>query len=69
MSENIRQAVMDKIKAYQRIMLFRHIRMDGDCVGASKGLKEMLRATFPEKEVLLVDGQHSDYLAFMLITF
>ncbi len=65
MSENIRQAVMDKIKAYQRIMLFRHIRMDGDCVGASKGLKEMLRATFPEKEVLLVDGQHSDYLAFM----
>ncbi len=65
MSENIRQAVMDKIKAYQRIMLFRHIRMDGDCVGASKGLKEMLRATFPEKEVLLVDEQHSDFLAFL----
>ncbi|MBQ6256840.1 MAG: bifunctional oligoribonuclease/PAP phosphatase NrnA, partial [Clostridia bacterium] len=39
--------------------------MDGDCMGASKGLKEMIKATFPDKEVLLVDGQHSDYLAFL----
>ena len=65
MNEQIKQAIFEKIKAYPRIMLFRHIRMDGDCVGASKGLKEMIRATFPDKEVLLVDAQHSDFLAFL----
>lgn len=65
MNEAIKRAILEKIRAYQRIMLFRHIRMDGDCMGASKGLKEMIKATFPDKEVLLVDGQHSDYLAFL----
>ena len=65
MNDKIKQAILDKIREYKRIMLFRHIRMDGDCAGASKGLKEMLKATFPDKEVLLVDGQHSDYLAFL----
>ena len=65
MNEDIKRAIWEKIKAYPRIMLFRHIRMDGDCVGASKGLKEMIRATFPDKEVLLVDEQHSDFLAFL----
>ena len=65
MNEAIKGDILTKIREYKRIMLFRHIRMDGDCVGASKGLKEMLKATFPEKEVLLVDGQRSDYLAFM----
>ena len=65
MNEEIKRAIFEKIKAYHRIMLFRHIRMDGDCVGASKGLKELIRATFPDKEVLLVDAQHSDFLAFL----
>lgn len=65
MNESIKRAILEKIRAYKRIMLFRHIRMDGDCMGASKGLKEMIKATFPDKEVLLVDGQHSDYLAFL----
>ena len=57
--------IMEKIRAYDRIMLFRHIRMDGDCVGATKGLQAILRLTFPQKTVLLIDGQRSDYLAFL----
>ena len=65
MNEEIKRTIFEKIKAYHRIMLFRHIRMDGDCVGASKGLKKLIRATFPDKEVLLVDAQHSDFLAFL----
>ncbi len=65
MNETIKRAIIDKIEQYERIMLFRHIRMDGDCAGASKGLKAMLAATFPEKEILLVDDQRSDYLAFL----
>ena len=57
--------IIDKIKSYQRIMLFRHIRIDGDCTGATKGFQEMLRLTWPEKEIYLIDDEHSDYLAFM----
>ena len=65
MNEKIKRAILNKIKDYHRIMLFRHIRMDGDCVGATKGMKALLQATFPEKEILLVDDQHSDFLAFL----
>lgn len=65
MNESIKKSILEKIKEYRRIMLFRHGRMDGDCTGASKGMKEMLKATFPEKEVLLVDSQKSDFLAFL----
>ncbi|MBO6093289.1 MAG: bifunctional oligoribonuclease/PAP phosphatase NrnA, partial [Oscillospiraceae bacterium] len=64
MNEQVMKAIFEKIKSYQRIMLFRHIRMDGDCVGASKGMKELIQATYPEKEVLLIDEQTSDFLSF-----
>ncbi len=60
-----KQAIFEKIRQYNRIMLFRHIRIDGDCVGATKGLQEALRASFPEKEVYLIDDEKSDYLAFL----
>lgn len=56
--------ILDSIRRYDRIFIFRHLRMDGDCVGASKGLKGIIQATWPEKEVYLTDGQTSDYLAF-----
>ena len=65
MNEEIKRAILDKIKQSRRIMLFRHIRMDGDCVGSTKGLKALLQATFPDKDILLVDGQHSDFLSFL----
>lgn len=60
-----KELILQKIKAYSRIMLFRHVRIDGDCVGATKGLKEIIKATWPEKEVYLIDDEHSDYLAFL----
>ena len=46
-------------------MLFRHIRNDGDCVGATKGLKRILQLTYPEKEIYLIDHEHSEFLAFL----
>lgn len=65
MNYEIMKAILDKIKEYDRIMLFRHIRIDGDCVGATKGLKTIIKATWPEKEVLLIDEETSDVLAFL----
>lgn len=62
---NVKQLIFSKIKEYNRIMLFRHIRLDGDCVGSTTGLKALIQATWPEKQVLLIDDQHSDFLEFM----
>lgn len=59
------QIIYDRIAEADTIMLFRHIRVDGDCVGATKGLKEIILATWPEKKVCLIDDEHSDYLAFL----
>ena len=65
MNTSIKQEILAKIKQYERILIFRHKRVDGDCVGASKGLKEMLKASFPEKDVRIIDGEQSEYLAFL----
>ena len=59
------QAIFDKIAAAPRIMLFRHVRNDGDCVGATKGLKRIIQLTWPEKEVYLIDKDTAKYLEFM----
>ena len=67
MSKELMSAVLEKIKEYDRIFIFRHIRPDGDCVGSSKGLCEILRLSFPEKDVRVVDWQKCDYLAFLNI--
>ena len=57
--------VLDTIKQYDRIIIFRHLRPDGDCVGSTKGLKRILELTFPEKEIVLQNCDFSDYLAFL----
>jgi phosphoesterase RecJ-like protein len=59
------QQIFDKIREYDRIMLFRHVRNDGDCVGATKGLKAIISLTWPEKQVYLIDDEHADYLDFL----
>ena len=61
----ILQQILDKIKQYDRIMLFRHARNDGDCVGATKGLKAILKLSFPEKQIYLIDEDRAEYLAFL----
>ncbi|MBQ5601688.1 MAG: bifunctional oligoribonuclease/PAP phosphatase NrnA [Clostridia bacterium] len=65
MNSNIKEAVLNKIKEYDRIIIFRHSRPDGDAVGATMGLREILRLTFPEKEVLLLNSDFSEYMAFL----
>ena len=57
--------VLEKIKQYNRIIIFRHKRPDGDAVGSTKGLREILRLTYPEKEVYLCNCDYSDYVSFL----
>ena len=61
----IKKQIFDKIREYDRIFLFRHVRNDGDCVGATKGMKALIQATWPEKAVYLIDEQTSAYLDFL----
>ena len=65
MNEKVMETILQKIKEYHRIFLFRHVRNDGDCVGATKGLKAIIQLTWPEKEVYLIDKDTSAYLAFL----
>ena len=65
MNMEVKQIILQKIKDYDRIFLFRHVRNDGDCVGATKGFKEILKDSFPGKEIYLIDEETAAYLEFM----
>ena len=65
MSKLSMETILNKIKSYDRIILFRHIRPDGDSVGATKGLQRILQLSFPEKQIILTHEDHSDRLAFL----
>ena len=65
MNKAVMEKILQKIKEYNRIMIFRHVRNDGDCVGASKGLKAIIQLSFPEKEVYLIDADTAAYLEFL----
>ena len=58
-------AILNKIKEYDKILIFRHKRPDGDATGSTKGLQRILQLTYPEKRVLLQNCDYSDYLAFL----
>ncbi len=65
MSIEIKRAILDKIKEYNRIILFRHKRPDGDAVGSTMGLRDIIKLTFPEKEVLLLNSDYAEYVKFL----
>ncbi len=43
--------ILNKIKEYDVITIFRHIRPDGDAYGAQMGLKQIIKDNFPDKKV------------------
>ena len=57
--------ILDNIKKYNRIIIFRHFRPDGDAIGSTKGLREILRLTYPQKDIRLINCDTSEYLAFL----
>ena len=74
---NIKNAIMDdedfslkldilnKIEEYETIIIHRHVRPDGDAIGSSLGLREILRDNFPEKNIYSVGGNLPEYLKFV----
>lgn len=57
--------ILDKIKAYPTIIIHRHIHPDGDALGSAYGLRDILRTSFPEKEVYAVGEDMVSYLEFL----
>ncbi|MEG0256251.1 MAG: bifunctional oligoribonuclease/PAP phosphatase NrnA [Vagococcus sp.] len=59
--------ILEKIKAYQKIMIHRHQSPDPDALGSQGGLAAILKATYPEKEIYVVGGPVNglDYLLTM----
>lgn len=59
--------ILKTIKEYQKIIIHRHQRPDPDAIGSQVGLAEILRNTYPEKEIYQVGGpvEGLDYLAVM----
>ena len=65
MNFEIKQTILNKIKEYDRILIFRHKRPDGDATGSTKGLARILKLTYPDKEILLQNCDFADYMAFL----
>jgi phosphoesterase RecJ-like protein len=56
--------ILDKIKAYDTIIIHGHKRPDGDCLGSQFGLKDILVSSFPNKKIYVVGGT-SDYVSYV----
>ena len=58
------EKILELIKEYNTIIIHRHKNPDGDAYGCQIGLKEILKANFPEKKILAV-GDASARFSFM----
>lgn len=56
--------IIQEIKAYQTIIIHRHVRPDPDAYGSQVGLKEMIKQSFKDKNVYAV-GEEDPSLHFL----
>ncbi|MCF0236985.1 MAG: bifunctional oligoribonuclease/PAP phosphatase NrnA [Sphaerochaetaceae bacterium] len=63
--EELKKAIFAKIVEYEKIIIMRHVRPDGDAIGSTLGLASLIRATFPDKDVKVINSDTSDYMAFL----
>ena len=60
----MKERILEAIKQYETIILHRHVRPDPDAYGSQCGLGEIIKASFPEKNVYMV-GIEEDSLQFL----
>lgn len=60
----MKKKILETIKAYETIIIHRHIRPDPDAYGSQCGLAEVLKASFPKKRIFAV-GQEDPSLHFL----
>lgn len=57
----MKKSIYRKIKEFDKIVIARHIGPDPDALGSSIGLKEIIKATFPKKEVYTIGAAPSKF--------
>lgn len=64
---NVLNQILKEIQQYDTIIIHRHQRPDPDALGSQVGLAEILRATYPEKNIYVVGGpvEGLEYLSEM----
>lgn len=50
----MKKKILDAIKEYETIIIHRHVRPDPDAYGSQGGLAEILKVSFPEKNIYTV---------------
>ncbi len=63
--KEIKKQIINKIVEYDKIIICRHVRPDGDCMGSTLGLRAILRESFPNKKVYSIGYQTAEYLKFL----
>ncbi|SDH32726.1 phosphoesterase RecJ domain-containing protein [Alteribacillus persepolensis] len=63
----MKQQIIKAIEAYQVIYIYRHERPDPDAIGSQAGLAALIKANYPEKQVVLMgeDDESMHFLARM----
>lgn len=62
---NLKQEILNEIETNDSIIIVRHMRPDGDCIGSSFGLRAILKASFPNKKIYSVGDEVPEYLRFL----
>ena len=62
---DIKNQIIEEIEKHDSIVIVRHVRPDGDCIGSSFGLREILKQTYPNKKIYSVGDGVVEYLKFL----
>jgi bifunctional oligoribonuclease and PAP phosphatase NrnA len=60
----MKNKILETIKKYETIILHRHVRPDPDAYGSQCGLAEILRSSFPDKNIYVV-GKEEESLHYL----
>lgn len=61
----ITRQILDDIRAFDTIIIHRHVRPDPDALGSQGALMELIKENFPEKKVYVV-GEEDPSLTFLV---
>lgn len=60
-----KEKILERIEAYDKIIILRHTRPDGDAIGSALGLREVLRNKYKDKEIYAFGEEIPAYLKFV----
>lgn len=62
---DIKKQILDEIEKFDSIVIMRHMRPDGDCIGSSFGLREILKESYKDKKIYSMGDSIPSYLQFL----